>query len=130
MTTAIPIKENISLGLAYSFRSSDHHRHGRKHGSIQAGMMLKKSVLHIDLKTARRRPSSAGSQEETLIPHWVELRHRRAQSPSRRRHNPSNKATPPNSAIPCGPSIQTYESMGGKTYSNHYRLCSSTLHQR
>ena len=33
-------KNNIPLGLAYRFRSSVHYRHGRKHGSMQADMVL------------------------------------------------------------------------------------------
>jgi hypothetical protein len=33
MTKATFIKENISLGLAYSFEGSVHYHHGRKHGS-------------------------------------------------------------------------------------------------
>ena len=40
ITTATLIKhftqENISLGLAYSFRSFSHYHHGGKHGSVQA----------------------------------------------------------------------------------------------
>lgn len=41
-------KENISSGLAYSFRSLVHYRHGRKHGGVQADMVLEKKlrVLH------------------------------------------------------------------------------------
>jgi hypothetical protein len=37
-------------------------------------MVLKKlRVLHPDPKVARRKLSSAGSQEEGLIPHWAGL---------------------------------------------------------
>jgi hypothetical protein len=55
--------------MAYSFRSLVHYHHGRKHGSIQAEMVLEKglTVLHIDLKAA----------EGDCVPHWVELEHRR-----------------------------------------------------
>jgi hypothetical protein len=44
------------LGLAYSYRDSKHYHHGRKHGSIQADMVLEKelSILHVDLTVARR----------------------------------------------------------------------------
>ena len=44
-----------------------HYYHSRKHGSIQADMVLEKElrVLQLDLKTARRL-SSMGSQEENL----------------------------------------------------------------
>ena len=41
------------MGLAYSFRDTDHYHHGRKHGSRQANMALKKPrVLHLDPKAA------------------------------------------------------------------------------
>ena len=60
MTMATLIKENISLGMAYSYRDSV-HCNGRKHGSIQADMVLEKElrVLHLDSKAARKRLSSA-----------------------------------------------------------------------
>jgi hypothetical protein len=35
MTMASLIRENVSLGLAYSFRGAVHCRHGRKHGGMQ-----------------------------------------------------------------------------------------------
>ena len=54
MTKATLIKENISLGLAYSFRGSVHYHHGGKHDSMQADMVLEKElrVLHLDLQAA------------------------------------------------------------------------------
>jgi hypothetical protein len=50
MTVATHIKENIELGLAYSFRGLVHYHHGGKHGSIQAVMVQEKElrVLHLD----------------------------------------------------------------------------------
>ena len=49
MTTATPIKEDIKLELAYTLRGSVHY-HGRKHGSMQADMVLEElRVLHLDL---------------------------------------------------------------------------------
>jgi hypothetical protein len=50
MTTEILIKENISLGLAYSFRGSVHYHHGGKHGSMQADIVLQRQlrILHLD----------------------------------------------------------------------------------
>jgi hypothetical protein len=50
MTKAAFLKNNISLVLAYSFRGSVHYHHGRKHGSMQADMVLEKElrVLHLD----------------------------------------------------------------------------------
>ena len=54
-------KENIILGLAYSFRGSVHYHHGGKHGRVQADMVLEElRVLLLDL---------LGSQEAALIPH-------------------------------------------------------------
>ena len=56
MTKATLIKENISLGLAYSFRGSVHYHHGGKHGRGQIGMVQEElRVLHLHLKVARRR---------------------------------------------------------------------------
>ena len=57
MTTATPVKENIDLGLAYGFRGSVHqYHHGRKHGSMQADMVLEKELrlLHSDQQAAAR----------------------------------------------------------------------------
>ena len=47
------------MGLSYSFRGSVHYHHGRKHGSVQADMVLEKElrVLHLDLKVARKSVS-------------------------------------------------------------------------
>jgi hypothetical protein len=44
MTKATLMKENIPLGLAYSFRGLVHYPHGRKHGSEQAHMVLEKEL--------------------------------------------------------------------------------------
>jgi len=54
MTTATLIKENISLGLAYSSQGLVHYHHGRKHGGLQTGMVLEKEmrILHLHLKAA------------------------------------------------------------------------------
>jgi hypothetical protein len=77
MTKATRIKENISLGLAYSFRGSVHFHHGGKHGSIQVDKVVEKElrVFYLDSKAARKRLSSAGSQEGNSLPHWGELEH-------------------------------------------------------
>jgi hypothetical protein len=40
MTMETLIKENISLGLAYSFRGLLHYHHGGEHGRVQAGTEL------------------------------------------------------------------------------------------
>jgi hypothetical protein len=64
------------LGLAYSFKGSVHYHNSRKHGSIQADMMLEKlRVLYLDLKASRKRLDSTGSQE-ALSQHWEETEHR------------------------------------------------------
>jgi hypothetical protein len=56
------------LGLAFIFRGSVHYHHGRKHGRVQADMVLEKGlrVLLLDLRAARRR---------LVLPYWVELEH-------------------------------------------------------
>ena len=54
-----------------------HCHHGRKHGTVQADMVLGMlRVLHLDQKTARRRHPGAD-----CLPHWAEPEHRRPQSP-------------------------------------------------
>ena len=53
MTMATLINENISLGLAYSFRGFVHYHHGEKHDSIHEDMVLKYlRVLYIDLQAS------------------------------------------------------------------------------
>jgi hypothetical protein len=47
MTKATLMKENISLGLAYSFRGLVHYHHSGKHGNVQADM-----VLEMELKSS------------------------------------------------------------------------------
>jgi hypothetical protein len=66
MTKATFIKENSSLRLAYSFRSSVHYYHVKKHGSMQIDFMLEEvRVHHLDQNAARRRLPSASNWEET-----------------------------------------------------------------
>jgi hypothetical protein len=46
------------LGLAYRFRGSVYYHQGRKHGSVQSGMVLEElRVLHLVLKANRRLAS-------------------------------------------------------------------------
>jgi hypothetical protein len=61
LTKAALIKANIYLGLTYRFRGSVHYHHGKKHGSIQADMVLEEELrtLHLDLKAAKKKISSA-----------------------------------------------------------------------
>jgi hypothetical protein len=54
MTKVTLIKENIYLGLVYSFRGSVYFHHGRKRANVQADVELEEMrVLHLDLKAAR-----------------------------------------------------------------------------
>ena len=48
------------MGVAYGFRGSVHYHHGKNHGNVQADIVLEKkvSILHFDLKAAKRRVSS------------------------------------------------------------------------
>jgi hypothetical protein len=42
------IKDNFNWGLSYGFRGLVHYHHGRKHGSVQADMVLKEPrILHL-----------------------------------------------------------------------------------
>jgi hypothetical protein len=66
MTEATLVKNNISLGLAYSFRGLVHYRHLGKQGSLQADMVVEElRVLHLDLHT--------GSQGGDCVLHCTEL---------------------------------------------------------
>ena len=57
------------IGAGLQFQSFSPLSSWKKHGSMQADMVLEKEprVLHLDPKAARRRLSSAGSQEEALF---------------------------------------------------------------
>jgi hypothetical protein len=69
MTKTTLIKDNVSLELAYRFRGSVHYHHGRKHGSIQAGMTLEElRVIHLVLKANRRRLASKQLGEGSQSP--------------------------------------------------------------
>jgi hypothetical protein len=53
------------LELAHRFGSSVHYHHGRKHGSIQADMMLEElRVLHLTPKANRRLASAKPTTTE------------------------------------------------------------------
>jgi hypothetical protein len=56
MSKATLTKDVSKLGLAYKFWGSIHSRHGKKHGSIQAGRAMEElRVLHLDPTANRRR---------------------------------------------------------------------------
>lgn len=57
------------LGVAYCFRGSSHYYPGRKNGSIQANMVLKKKLRILDLD------AKAAITRSIPLPHWVELEH-------------------------------------------------------
>ena len=63
MTTVTLRKENIYLGLPYSFRGYVHYHHGKEHDSMRADMVLEKDlrVLHLYLQVA----------EGHCVSHWV-----------------------------------------------------------
>lgn len=75
MTKVTLIKKHL-IGLAYNFRGSVHYQHGRKHGSVLAGMVLEKElrVLHLDQKSARIRLSLQASRRMRHL-YWVEPEH-------------------------------------------------------
>jgi hypothetical protein len=64
MATLIYIKKKMSnwgqIGL--KFRGSVLYHHGRKHGSVQAGMVLEQElrVLHLDLDRQREENATLG----------------------------------------------------------------------
>ena len=55
------------MGLAYTLRGLVHDCHGRKHGSMQADMMLEKElrVLHLDPQAAEGTVSHTGHSLST-----------------------------------------------------------------
>jgi hypothetical protein len=67
MTKATLVKDNILLGLSYTFRSSVHYHQGRKHGSIQAGMVLEElRVPQLVPKANRRKTDSRVPRRSVL----------------------------------------------------------------
>jgi hypothetical protein len=53
------IKEKHFIGAGYSFRGLLHYCHGWKHGGMQAGVVLERSlrVLYLDPQAARETVS-------------------------------------------------------------------------
>lgn len=60
MTTVTLIKGNTSLELPYRFQDLIHYHRGRKHGGVQACMVLKKDlrVLYPNQQAAARKNDS------------------------------------------------------------------------
>ena len=80
------------MRLAYRFRGSVHY-HGRKHGSLQADVVLEElRVLHLSPKAARTRVLITWARHEHIYTYSNKTTF-------------SNKAIPPNSATSYGPSI-------------------------
>lgn len=50
MTMAALIK-NICLGLAYSFRDLGHYQHGGRREGMQAGIVLEKGFLYLQIES-------------------------------------------------------------------------------
>ena len=92
------------MELAYSFRGSVRYHHSKKHGIVQADLVLEEQrVLHFNQKAAGRRLS---------FPHWVKLEHWSPPGSTytvahflQEGHTYSNKAIPPKSATFHGLSI-------------------------
>ena len=97
MAEATLTKENISLGLAYSFRGSVHYRHGGKHGSVRADTVLEKKLRVLHLIHRQQETDFARQEARGSLPHWWTSSTRSPQSlfPQRRGFS---KATPPNGA--------------------------------
>ena len=62
MTMATLIKESICLGQAHSFRGLVHYHHGKKHGVMQADMVLEKELRVLCLIPQ--------ATETDCVPHW------------------------------------------------------------
>ena len=58
-----------NFSFKYSLGGLVHYHRGRKHGSLQVDMVLKKElrILHFDPKTARRKLFYAGSQVSSIL---------------------------------------------------------------
>jgi hypothetical protein len=78
MTMTTLTEENISLGLAYSFRDLVHYHHDRKHGGMLADMVLKKDQSSLDLDP----------KQKVYVTHFFQ------------HHHAYYKATPPYSVPP------------------------------
>jgi hypothetical protein len=93
------------------FRGLVYYHHSRKHSSIHTDMVLEEPrILHLDLKVARGRQYPGWS----LSINKISKPTCRVMYFLQQSHTYSNKATPPNSTTPSGPSTQTHESMGAK----------------
>jgi hypothetical protein len=118
MTMATLIKESILLGLAYSFRGLVHYHHGRKHGSVPAGIVMKKSlgVLHME---------SLAEDREKHWPTPMTYFHQQ-------RYTYSNKAMPPSPfQVVLLPSDKNWNvwPYWSHFYSHHHRWLSRFTYQ-
>jgi hypothetical protein len=62
------MKENISSGLAYSFRVSVHYHDGRKCDSLQADMVLEKDLRSLYLDHRQQETDLLGLAPQTSKP--------------------------------------------------------------
>ena len=62
MATATLMTESIYLRLVFSFRGFVHYHYGRKHGIMQADMVLERYLrfLHLDLQAVGRESEPLG----------------------------------------------------------------------
>jgi len=62
MAKATLTKDNISLGLVYSFSGLVHYHHGRKQGSIQTDIVLERELrVYLDPQAPRTQ----------YVPYWI-----------------------------------------------------------
>ena len=72
------------MGLAYRFRESVHYHHGRKHGSIQAGMVLEREPrgLYLHPKAPGGDCLQQAIKRRLSLLHWEELEHKETSKPT------------------------------------------------
>ena len=93
MTNVALIKENIALGLPYSFRGSVHYHYVGKHGSLQADMVLK--LLSTSWSKGNQGETQLCRQPGWSFPHWAKPGHRgRPLSLPTQWHTSSHTVTP------------------------------------
>jgi hypothetical protein len=110
--------------MVYTFRSSVRYHHCRKHGSLQADIVLEVlRVLHIHQKEARSRltPRQLGGGSQN--PQMTRYLHQD--------HKYLNKATPPNSVTSWVKHIQStatsLPNYCGFVGSSHFCWCKSSV---
>ena len=103
------------MRLAYSLRDSVHYHHGRKGGSLQVDIVLEEPELCMSIQRQTRGVFLLQAARRRVPKSILRVTHFLQQG-----HSYSNKDTPPNSVTSHRPNIQTLESFGDQTYSNHH----------